>query len=283
MRVMVLIIQIFADSTTPVLTNTHINSNLPAGDSPSHTPMPTTKPVIGHPNFARFCSGSGLRADEFTMSKLGAIQTTITSLAILGVIATVAFVGLKVAQAQAATSVYQSRLRDLSTEYESLRTHYNQAVRQTAITELLVKDRKITVQIRTIEGEQESIPTPCDADKEIYVDFALIQGRLWIRRVFDADTPPSQATLINPKLANVDWDSEGALVGQAVYRRLDEGRWIVNAAGDGALALTKVPEDQIINLSPPPTVQAFEEVQSQVDEEIDKVTWRDVFASVFTN
>ena len=217
------------------------------------------------------------------MSKLGAIQTTITSLAILSAVAITAVVGLKIAKSEAANQVYQSRIADLSTDYESLANKYNQAVRQTAVTELLVKDRKITVVIRTIEGEQETIETPCDADKEIYVDFALIAGRLWIRRVFDADTPPSQATIINPKLANVDWDSEGALVGQAVYRQLDEGRWIVNAAGDGVLTLTKVPEDQIVNLSPPPTIKTYEEVQSQVDEQLEKITWRDVLASVFTN
>jgi len=217
------------------------------------------------------------------MSKLAAIQTTITSLAILSAVGLTAIVGLKVAKAQAANQVYQSRIADLSKDYESLAAQYNQAVRQTAVTELIVKDRKVTVEIRTIEGEQETIQTPCNADKEIYVDFALIAGRLWIRRVFDADTPPSQATLINPKLANVDWDSEGALVGQAVYRQLDEGRWIVNAAGDGALALTKVPEDQIVNLSPPPTIKSYKEVQSQVDDEVNKITWRDAFASVFTN
>jgi hypothetical protein len=217
------------------------------------------------------------------MSKLGAIQTTITSLSILAAVGAVGFIGMKVARAEATSQVYKDRLVDLSSEYETLRSHYNQAVRQTAITELVVKDRKITVQIRTIEGEQETIQTSCNADKEIYVDFALIAGRLWIRRVFDADTPPSQATVINPKLADVDWDSEGALVGQAVYRQLEEGRWIVNAAGDGALALTKVPDDQIINLSPPPTVKAYEEVQSEVNQQLDKVTWRDVFASVFTN
>ena len=217
------------------------------------------------------------------MSKLGTIQTTITSLAIISAVAITAVVGLKIAKAETANQVYRDRLSDLSTDYKSLAAQYNQAVRQTAVTELIVKDRKITVEIRTIEGEQETIETPCNADKEIYVDFALIAGRLWIRRVFDADTPPSQATIINPKLANVDWDSEGALVGQAVYRQLDEGRWIVNAAGDGALALTRVDDDQIINLSPPPTVKAYEEVQSQVDEELEKITWRDVLASVFTN
>jgi len=217
------------------------------------------------------------------MSKLGTIQTTITSLAIISAVAITAVVGLKIAKAETANQVYRDRLSDLSTDYKSLAAQYNQAVRQTAVTELIVKDRKITVEIRTIEGEQETIETPCNADKEIYVDFALIAGRLWIRRVFDADTPPSQATIINPKLANVDWDAEGALVGQAVYRQLDEGRWIVNAAGDGALALTRVDDDQIINLSPPPTVKAYEEVQSQVDEELEKITWRDVLASVFTN
>lgn len=217
------------------------------------------------------------------MSKLSMIQGTITGFAVIAAVGLVSVVGMRFAKSDAANQVYQSRLRDLSIDYESLATQYNQAVRQTAITELVVKDRSITVQIRTIEGTAETIETSCDADKEIYVDFALIEGRLWIRRVFDADTPPSQATIINPKLANVDWSADGALVGQAVYRQLDEGRWVVNAAGDGALALTKVPDDQVVNLSPPPTIKAYEEIQSQVDEELDKVTWRDVIATVLGN
>jgi len=214
------------------------------------------------------------------MSKLAMIQGTITGFAIIAAVGVVSIVGLRFAKADAANQVYQSRLRQLSTDYQSLASHYNEAVRQTAITELVVKDRKITVQIRTIEGTDETIETACNADKEIYVDFALIDGRLWIRRVFDADTPPSQATIINPKLAKVDWDNESALVGQAVYRQLDEGRWVVHAAGDGALALTKVDADQLITLSPPPSIKGFDEIQSQVDDELEKVTWRDVLASV---
>ncbi|MGV6813470.1 MAG: hypothetical protein ACWA5W_00510 [Phycisphaerales bacterium] len=214
------------------------------------------------------------------MSKLAMIQGTITGLAVVGAVGVIGVIGLRFAKADAANAVYQSRLRDLSNDYESLAAQYNQAVRQTAITELIVKDRQITVAVRTIEGTAETIETDCDADKEIYVDFALIEGRLWIRRVFDSDTPPSQATIINPRIAQIDWDSESALVGQAVYRHLDEGRWIVHAGGDGALALTKVPEDQIVNLSPPPTVDEFDEIQTQVDQEVDKVSWRDVFASV---
>lgn len=214
------------------------------------------------------------------MSKLAMIQGSITGLAVVGATAVVAMVGLRFAKADAANAVYKSRLQDLSSEYETLRTHYNSAVRQTAVTELVVRDRSVTVQVRTIEGTVETIESDANADKEIYVDFALIEGRLWIRRVFDADTPPSQATLINPKLAQIDWDQENALVGQAVYRQLGEGRWVVNTSGDGALALTRVPEDQIVNLAPPPEIGNFDEIQSEVSEEIDKVSWRDVFAAV---
>ncbi len=214
------------------------------------------------------------------MSKLAMIQGTITGVAVVGAVALIGFIGLRFAKADAANSVYKSRLRDLSGEYETLRAQYNTAVRQTAVTELLVKDRSVTVQVRTIEGTVETIPTSADADKEVYVDFALLDGRLWIRRVFDADTPPSQASVINPKLASIDWEQQNALVGQAVYRHLSEGRWVVNASGDGALALTKVPEDQIISLAPPPEIGSFDEIQSQVDERIDKVSWRDVFAAV---
>lgn len=214
------------------------------------------------------------------MSKLAMIQGSITGLAVVGATAVVAMVGLRFAKADAANAIYKSRLQDLSSEYETLRTHYNSAVRQTAVTELVVRDRSVTVQVRTIEGTVETIETDANADKEIYVDFALIEGRLWIRRVFDADTPPSQATLINPKLAQIDWDQENALVGQAVYRQLGEGRWVVNTSGDGALALTRVPEDQIVNLAPPPEIGNFDEIQSEVSEEIDKVSWRDVFAAV---
>ncbi len=217
------------------------------------------------------------------MSKLSMIQGTITGLAVVGAAVIVGVVGLRFARADAANSVYQSRLRALSTDYESLRSQYNTAVRQTAVTELVVKDRSVTVQVRTIEGAVETIKTSADADKEVYVDFALIEGRLWIRRVFDADTPPSLATVINPKLAVVNWDAQNAVVGQAVYRQLGEGRWVVNTSGDGALALTRVPEDQIVILSPPPEIGAFDEIQSEVDEEIEKVNWRDIFSAVMGN
>lgn len=213
-------------------------------------------------------------------TKLGALQGIVIGLAGIGAVVLIGTVGLRFARADAAAQVYQDRLRDLSGEYETLRGQYNSAVRQTAVTELVVKDRRVTVHVRTIEGTSETIETACDANKEIYVDFALIDGRLWIRRVFDADTAPSNATIINPKLVDVDWESEGALVGQAVYRMLGEGRWVVRAAGDGALGLARVDDDAVINLSSPPEIGSFEEVQSAVDEEIEKVGWREVLSAV---
>ncbi|MCA9304401.1 MAG: hypothetical protein KC996_09790 [Phycisphaerales bacterium] len=213
-------------------------------------------------------------------TKLGAVQGIVIGLAGIGAVVLIGVVGLRFARADAATRVYQDRLRDLSGEYETLRAQYNSAVRQTAVTELVVKDRRVTVHVRTIEGTSETIETACDADKEIYVDFALIDGRLWIRRVFDADTAPSNATVINPKLVDVDWEADGALVGQAVYRMLGEGRWVVRAAGDGALGLARVDDDAVVNLSSPPEIGSFDEVQSAVDEEIEKVGWRDVLSAV---
>ena len=43
---------------------------------------------------------------------------------------------------------------------------------------------------------------------------------------------------------------------------------------------TQVPADQIVNLAPPPEIHDYDEIQSQINEEMDKVTWRDVFAYV---
>jgi hypothetical protein len=228
----------------------------------------------------KFSVGWWIRRYRGMTTRLGALQGIVLGIAGIGIVTTFGFVGLRFAKADAASQVYQSRLRELSGEYETLRTQYNSAVRQTAVTELVVKDRAVTVHVRTIEGQSETIETACDADKEIYVDFALVDGRLWIRRVFDSDTAPSMATVINPKLTDVDWEAEGALVGQAVYRKLGEGRWVVRAGGDGALGLARVEDDEVVSLSAPPEVRSYDEVQSAVDEEIEKVGWRDVFAAV---
>lgn len=217
------------------------------------------------------------------MTKLGAIQTSVTALAILGAVGVVSIAGLRAARADAAQRLYKERLEEIADGYEDLRSRYNTAVRETTVTELVVEDRSVRVSVRTIEGERKTIETPFSADNEIYVDFALVAGRLWIRRVFDADTPPSRAVVIDPDLEHIDWESENAKIGQAVYRRLGEGRWIVTTTGDGALALTQIPGDQPVSLSPPPELADYDEIESQIDRELTEVGFSDILGSLLGN
>ena len=214
------------------------------------------------------------------MPRPGAIQTSLTAVAVIGALAVVSIAALRLARADAAQRLYRERLADVASRYESLRSHYNTAVRETAVTELVVEGDTISVTIRTLEGETRTIETPFSPDREIYVDFALVGGRLWIRRVFDADTPPSSGVVIDPDLTDVDWESEPATLGRAVYRTLSEGRWVVATSGDGALTLAPVPDDAPIALSPPPELSAFDELESDIDAEIEKITAADVVGAL---
>ena len=219
-------------------------------------------------------------ADTYGMPRPGAIQTSLTAVAVIGALAVVSIAALRLARADAAQRLYRERLADVASRYESLRSHYNTAVRETAVTELVVEGDTISVTIRTLEGETRTIETPFSPDREIYVDFALVGGRLWIRRVFDADTPPSSGVVIDTDLTDVDWESEPATLGRAVYRTLSEGRWVVATTGDGALTLAPVPDDAPIALSPPPELSAFDELESDIDAEINKITAADVVGAL---
>jgi hypothetical protein len=95
------------------------------------------------------------------------------------------------------------------------------------------------VAIRDASGAVRTIETPFDPSREIYVDFVVLDGRLWIRRVFDDRTPPEQGVLIDPALAEIDWSEDEAAHGKATYRALGPGRWIVSVTGDGSLGLAR--------------------------------------------
>ncbi|MDX2147198.1 MAG: hypothetical protein SFZ23_06715 [Planctomycetota bacterium] len=136
-------------------------------------------------------------------------------------------------------SVYKRRLETVAQDYESLRARFNSAIARTAVTELIVDEGKLTVRIRDAEGLLKEIPTPFNPAGEIYVDYVLIDQRLWIRRVFDAATPPEKALVIDPSLAAIDWDAPGAAHGKAVYRRLSPGRWAITVSGGGSLVLER--------------------------------------------
>ena len=184
--------------------------------------------------------------------------------------------GYKLLEALVVEDIYRDRLEDLGQEYERLRGQYNAAVEKTAVTELWVEEKSVEVVVMTAAGELARIPTPYDPSEEIHVDFVVLDSRLWIRRVHDGKTPPSQGVLIDPKLANVPWDDAGEVRGLTIYRPLSEGRWIVSVTGNGALSLEKKPEGDPAQLAPPPELRTFDQVREVLRHDLADVGFMDV-------
>lgn len=188
--------------------------------------------------------------------------------------------GLELMRVRAERGIYRQRLADLSDTYSQLADRYNTAVRRTAMTELVVEGGVLTVVVRSAGGRIADVTTPYDPSAEIYVDYAIIGGRVWIRRIFDAETAPADAMVIDPALANIDWDEEAHELGKAIYRSLDEGRWIVTVAGNGGLGLRRAEPGEEIALGPAPSVAGFDEVQAEASRESERIDWRDLLARV---
>ncbi len=200
------------------------------------------------------------------------ITRLVTAASLLVLAGAVVGVGYRMARADLEAEIYRDRLESLAGEYEQLRGRYNDAVRRTAVTELLVRDGELCVRIRTAEGVVETLPTPFDPAGEIFVDYALLDGRLWLRRIFDAGTRPSDAFVVDPGLAGIDWQRAGALHGKAVYRSLAEGRWIVSVSGDGSLGLTHAgPEEPDAELVHAPPVREYAELEAEIQAEVGTV------------
>ncbi len=200
----------------------------------------------------------------------------ITGIASVVFILVAGFVGYRLLEANLKADIYRDRLIALESDFDQLRDTYNKAVRRTAVTELVVDEGKLCVSIRNAEGEVKSIPTPFDPSGEIYVDYVVLDGRLWMRRVFDAKTPPSQGVVIDPKLAEVDWESQGATHGKAVYRQLSEGRWVVSVTGDGSLGLARSMGNDPVDLTNSPDVRDYEPITEQAQTEVDRIGISDV-------
>jgi len=164
--------------------------------------------------------------------------------------------------------VYRTRLQDVTQDFEQLRERYDEAVRRTAVTELIVHDERLDVVIRSAAGELERIETPFDPSGEIYVDFLVREGRLWIRRIFDAKTPPATGMVIDPQLGEVDWTAADASYGKATYRALGEGRWVVSVSGDGSLGLERRDTAESAELAHAPSVRAYAPVGEAVDDRL---------------
>jgi hypothetical protein len=199
------------------------------------------------------------------------MMSRILSLFLVVLVALSAFAAYRLLEASLAAEVYRGRLVEMSRDYQALLERHNEAVRRTAVTELLVEDGQLTVVIRTAEGDLQSLPSPFDPSKEIYVDYVVHDGRLWIRRLFDEDTPPGEGMVIDPRFVDVEWEMEGESHGKAAYRSLGEGRWVVDVTGDGSLGLSRRDPSAPLTLSPPPPVRSYEPVETEVEDRLGSI------------
>jgi hypothetical protein len=207
-------------------------------------------------------------------------MTRALSLCLLVLVALAAFAAQRLLEASLAAEVYRERLMELSADYEQLRGRYDEAVRRTAVTELVVADGKLSVVIRTAEGELKSFESPFDPSREIYVDYVVRDGRLWIRRLFDDRTPPGEGMSIDPRLIDVDWETVDEGFGKAAYRALDEGRWVVDVTGDGSLGLARRDPGEIVELTPAPPVREYEPVGETVESLLGSIRASEAFRAL---
>lgn len=189
--------------------------------------------------------------------------------------------GYQWARATAAKDIYRDRLGQLQGEFTDLAQQYNSAVTPKPVTELLVENGIVSIIIRDSAGQVQTIPTEANGQREVYVDYALIDGRLLIRRVFDEETAPKYATTVDPALLQVDWNAPGAMYGKAIYRRLEDGRWIVSVTGDGSLGLERLEGDATIDLVNQPEVKAYDPVNIQADADAEAISPGDVWHHLF--
>jgi len=205
----------------------------------------------------------------------------LTTLALVAISAVATTFGYRLLRAEAVEDIYRGRLRELAASHADLARRYNNAVRQTAVTELIVSDDgELSVRVKNSDGALKTMITPFDPEAEIYVDYAVKDGRLWIRRVFDENTPPALAVQLNPSIANLDWSDESLRFGKAVYRGgLTPGVWTVSVTGSGALGLAKT--DDSADLAEAPVVSDFDEVEVELDREIEGVSFAEVWGRLF--
>lgn len=177
-------------------------------------------------------------------------------------------------RSQVVEDIYRRKLSELYRRHEALQTRYDRAVAQTAVTELDVKAKGIDLVIRGMDGELHRVETDLDPASEIHVDYVVMDGRLYIRRVYDDATPPRHAAWTDPRLQDVDWDRTER--GLSVYRgRLQPGRWVVSTSGNGALNL-KRSEGLPPTLARPPPIESFDTVTRTVDRRVAQVSTMEV-------
>ena len=213
------------------------------------------------------------------MRILRALFQVVLVLGVLGVMAFAVVAGYGLLRSQLTDEVLRHRLELLAADYEALHEQYDAVIARTAVTELVVSDGRLSVVVRDLSGETREIETPYDPAQEIYVDYAIVGGRLFVRRVFADDVPPKDGVLVDPALLAIDWDTAEAAHGKAAYRTLGEGRWVVTVTGGGSLGLAPAPPAPV-PLSPPPELRRFEPVESRVAERLAAVEPEEVWRAL---
>ena len=64
--------------------------------------------------------------------------------------------------------------------------------------------------------------------------------------------------------------------GKVIYRALEEGRWVVTVSGDGSLGLSRVDPADRIDLSKPPEVRDYQQVEAEARRAMESVGFTDV-------
>ena len=203
---------------------------------------------------------------------------TTALLLIFGAVA--GLLGYQVMRDHVAADVYLERYTALSEENQQLVEQYNRAVTRTAVTELVIADGRVTVNVRTADNRVEAHPIDADPAHPIYVDYVVKDGRLLIRRVFDSRSAPDDAGVIDSDLLNLDWNDPSIRHGQAIYRQLSDGRWIVTVSGDGALSLAKVDPATEVDLLPAPEIDQYDPVE-ETKRQLEDISPLDVFRRWF--
>lgn len=208
----------------------------------------------------------------------------VSTLLNVALLAAIAFAGYYLIKSHVEADLYHEKLVALSQDYEKLKTNYNQAVKKTAVTELLVnEDGSICVVFVSMNGEEKVVPTKFRMGSEIFVDFVIIDGRAFFRRVFDENTAPKEAMLIDPKLQEVEWDKGHASSGKATYAKLTEqGRWVVTLTGNGSLDIRKKGDNEPQTvLVPSVDVNDYSQVEKDVKDTVNKISFGDVMGRLF--
>ncbi|MCD6304155.1 MAG: hypothetical protein J7M21_04250 [Planctomycetes bacterium] len=213
---------------------------------------------------------------------------TARMLTVVGLVAVAAAALYQHSRGNIIAGIYRRRLQQLSEDYGRLHALYNEVVKKTAVTELVVAGGRLSVVIRTAEGIRRTIPTALDPRREVHVEYIARRGRLWIRRIYtmsDVDetgAARAEVVSIDPTLDDLPWSKDADLQGLAVFRKeLSDGRWVVTTTGNAALALTRLRPGEDSQLAGPPPVRDYPQLEQEIRREIDRLSLADVAEGIF--